>query len=125
AISPDGRRLAVVDADSGSLAYADTEALTIARVVRRFPVSGAAAMVFGPDLYVGVGTEVTVLDPTTDKVKATWTVPSPVHGLALSPDGGRAYAGGDGEIVWLDARTGAVQGRAEVPGLTALHHVSD
>jgi hypothetical protein len=123
AISPDGRRLAVVDTNSGSLAYADTEALTISRVVRRFPVSGAASLLFGPDLLVGVGTEVTVLDSVTDKVKGNWPVPSAVRGLGLSRDGSRVYVGGAGEVVWLDARSGAVQGRAAVPGLTGLHHV--
>jgi len=123
AISPDGRCLAVIDADSGSLAYADTEALTISRVVQLFRVSGAASLLFGPDLLFGVGAEVTVLDTATDKVKGTWPVPSAVRGLGLSPDASRVYAGGDGEIVWLDARSGALRGRAEVPGLTAVHQV--
>jgi hypothetical protein len=50
-------------------------------------------------------------------------VPGPVRGLGLSGDATRVYAGVSDEIVWLDAASGALRGRAAVDGLTALRNV--
>jgi hypothetical protein len=126
AISADGHRLAVVDVTSGSLAYADTAALTIERVVPVPAAEDSASLALAPDgrrVIVGAGTTVTVLDRDTDTVIARWPVPDPIRGLALSPDAARVYAGGADEVVWLDATSGTLRGRAAVDGLTALRHV--
>jgi hypothetical protein len=126
AASADGRRLAVVDVTSGSVAYAETAGLTVERVVRVPAGGGDASMAFSPDgkrVLVGAGTAVTVLDGGTDKVAARWSVPDAVRGLGLSRDAARVYAGGTDEIVWLDAASGALRGRAAVAGLTALRYV--
>jgi DNA-binding beta-propeller fold protein YncE len=126
AIGAGGRRLAVVDMTSGSLAYADTTMLTIDRVAALPAADGAASLAFAPDgrrIFAGVGHTVTVLDSSTDKVTARWSVPGPVHGLGPSPDAARVYAGGTDEVVWLDAGSGTLRGRAPVDGLTALRHV--
>jgi hypothetical protein len=126
AIGAGGRRLAVVDTTSGSLAYADTTALTIERVAALPAADGAASLAFAPDgrrIFAGVGTTVTVLDGSTDKVTARWSVPGTIHGLGPSPDAARVYSGGTDEVVWLDAGSGALRGRAPVDGLTALRHV--
>jgi DNA-binding beta-propeller fold protein YncE len=126
AISADGHRLAVVDVTSGSLAYADTAALTIERVVPVPAAEDSASLALAPDgrrVFVGAGTTVTVLDRNTDTVIARWPVPDPIRGLALSPDAARVYAGGADEVVWLDATSGTLRGRAAVDGLTALRHV--
>jgi hypothetical protein len=126
AISTDGRRLAVVDVTSGSLAYADTAALTVERVVSLPATAGAASLAFGPDgrrVFVGAGTTVSVLDGDTGRVAARWPVPDAIRGLGLSRDTNRVYAGGTDEVMWLDAGSGALRGRAAVAGLTALRHV--
>jgi hypothetical protein len=127
AIGAGGRQLAVVDMTSGSLAYADTAALTIERVVVSLRAAdGAASLAFAPDgrrIFAGVGTTVTVLDSGNDAVTARWSVPGTIRGLGLSPDATRVYAGGTDEIVWLDAGSGTLQGRAPVDGLTALRVV--
>ena len=123
AVSADGRRLAVVDVTSGSLAYADTAALTIERVVGCRPRTARRAWRSTPDgrrAFVGAATTVAVLDCGTGAVAARWSVPGPIRGLGLSRDAARVYAGGADEVVWLDAGSGAVQGRAAVDGLTAL-----
>ncbi len=123
AVSADGHRLAVVDVTSGSLAYADTAALTIERVIPVPAADGAASLALAPDgrrVFVGAGTAVTVLDGGTDTVTARWPVPDPIRGLALSPDATRLYAGGADEVVWLDAGSGTLRGRVPVEGLTAL-----
>ena len=68
AVSAEGRRLAVVDVTSGSLVYADTDALTVGRVVRVQPEAGAASLVLTPDgrrAFVGAATTVVVLDGGT------------------------------------------------------------
>jgi hypothetical protein len=126
AVGAGGRQLAVVDMKSGSLAYADTGALTIERVVSLSAGDGAASLAYAPDgrrIFAGVGTTVTVLDSGTDAVTARWTVPAAIRGLGLSPDAARVYAGGTDEVVWLDAGSGTLQGRAAVDGLTELRHV--
>jgi DNA-binding beta-propeller fold protein YncE len=111
---------------SGSLAYADTKTLTIERVVSVPAADGAASLVLAPDgrrVFVGAGTTVTVLDRNTDTVTARWPVPGTIRGLGLSRGGARLYAGGDDEVVWLDAGSGTPLGRVAVDGLTALRHV--
>jgi DNA-binding beta-propeller fold protein YncE len=133
AVSADGRRLAVADVTSGSIAYADAATLRIERV-HRVPAAaglapagdGAASLALARDgarAYVGAGPAVAVLDGSTGAVTARWSVPGPVRGSGLSRDGARLYTGGADEVVWLDAGTGAVLGRAPVDGLTALRHV--
>ncbi len=125
AVSADGGRLAVADVTSGSVAYAGTAALTVERVAGVPAGSGAASLAFAPDsrrLLLGAGGTVTVLRPDTT-VEARWPVPAAVRGLGVSADGTRVYAGGAGEVVWLDGATGALRGRTPVAGLTALRHV--
>jgi len=85
---------------------------------------GAASLLFTPQgdrVLVGSGTRVVGIGG--GGAVSTWTVPAPVRGLGLSRDGARLYAGGNDEVVWLDASSGKPQGRAPVAGLTALRHV--
>ncbi|MEU7901305.1 hypothetical protein [Actinoplanes sp. NPDC049118] len=125
AASADGLSLAVADVTSGSLAYAATTSLKIERVVTAAAGGDAASLAFTPDsgrVLIGAGTAVTAYD-RAGTVAARWSVPAGVRGLALNGAGTRVYAGGAGEIVWLDAASGALRGRAPVEGLTALRHV--
>ncbi|MCM4080741.1 hypothetical protein [Paractinoplanes hotanensis] len=120
ALAVDGTRLAVLDTASGSIAHANTETLRIERVARIGAGRGAASLVFSPDarLLAADGATVHALDRTTDQALATWVLPSAVRGLRLSADGSRLYAGGENGVVWLDAGSGALRGRARVDGLT-------
>jgi hypothetical protein len=125
ALAADGRTLFVADLNSGKLAYANPESLSIERVVDVPPVAGsAAALALTPDgrILIGAG-GVTVLDRASGRQTARWGLPGPVRGLALSRDGGRLYAGGTGRVTWLDAATGVRSGEVGVPGLTVLRHV--
>ena len=121
AVDPTGRRLAVVDVASGSLAYADTTTLTIESVTRVPVGTGTATLALdGTRTFLGAGTTVTLLQ---DGTNSRWTVPSPLRGMRLNGTGDLLYAGGTDEIVWLDTASGTLRDRVEVPGLTELRHV--
>jgi hypothetical protein len=125
AVSADGQRLAVAHAMAGVVLYADTAALAIEGTATVPEVAAAASLAFAPDqrrLLVGAGTTVTALKPG-GTVEAGWTVPAAVRGLGVSSDASRIYVGGADEVLWLDAATGSVRGRAPVSGLTELRHV--
>ena len=125
AVSADGQRLAIAHAMAGSVLYADTAELAIDATAAVPAVAGAASLAFAPDgqrLLLGAGRTVTVLKPG-GPVQARWTVPAPVRGLGVSRDAARVYVGGADEVLWLDAATGGVRGRAPVSGLTELRHV--
>jgi hypothetical protein len=125
AVSADGQRLAIAHAMAGVVLYADTTALAIDATAAVPAVAGAASMAFAPDeqrLLLGAGRTVTALKPG-GTVQAGWTVPAAVRGLGVSGDASRVYVGGADEVLWLDAATGGVRGRAPVGGLTELRHV--
>jgi hypothetical protein len=125
AVSADGQRLVVADALSGSVAYADTTALTIDKVVTVPGTPGAAGLAFAPDgqrLLLGAGRTVTALK-VGGTVEARWPVRAAVRGLGVSGDAARTYVGGADEVVWLDAATGVQQGAAPVAGLLEVRHV--
>ncbi|SBT43201.1 YncE family protein [Micromonospora narathiwatensis] len=122
AIGPNGDRLHVVDVTSGSVAEISTEELTVRRTATLAPGTGAGHAVAGRDrLFVGVGTTVRVVDVEGLGLVTGWSVREPVTGLVLSPDGGRLYVGQTDAVSWHDPETGEEFGRAEVPGLTAVH----
>jgi len=118
--------LYVVDATSGRLAVADTDSLTVARVVDVPTGTGAAYAAIAPAgrwLYLGCGRRVHQVDVGTLGVAATWAVPDPVRGLAVSADGARLYVGYAGGVAWRDGRSGAVLGRRPVPGLVEVRSI--
>jgi len=126
AVSADGRELAVLDTTSGTVAYADTAALTITRTTTVAPAPGAASLAFTPDgrrVLAGSGPMVRVLDRAAGSVTGKWPVPGGLRGLAVSRDGTHVYCGGTDEVLWLDGASGQIRGRAPVPGLLTLRHV--
>jgi hypothetical protein len=128
ALAADDRHIAVLDASSGSLAYASATDLTLEKVTSvPFPRRAApAGLALSPDgrVMAAATRYVTVLDKASPGVKARWTLPSDVRGLALTPDGERLYAGVANGVAWLDTKTGQVSGGTTVDGLTALRHVA-
>lgn len=122
ALAVDGQHLAVLDMASGSIAYADTEQLAIRRTARIPAGGGPASLALSPDgrTVAADGPTVRVLNRDSDRVLGTWALPSAARGLRLSRDGARLYAGGENEVVWLNATSGERQGRARVDGITDL-----
>jgi hypothetical protein len=119
AVRRDGEEIAVIDASSGHLAYADTTALAISAVVPAPGSAATAGLAYSADgtrVLAATGRTISALDHT-GQVRAEWRVPAEVRGLAISPDGARVYCGGDDEVLWLDATTGSLQGRTPVDGL--------
>jgi WD40 repeat protein len=125
-ISPDGRTLYVAETETGQIAVADTESLTITRVT---PLpgepsgAGDAQLSFAPAgdaLYLGAGNLVRRLDSTTLRVDGRWSQPAPVHGLAVSPDGRQVLIGQQDRIAWIDAVSGQSAGTVAAAGLARL-----
>lgn len=126
AVRPDGGELVVFDTTSGSLAYADTAALAISRIVPVPVADGTASLAFTPDgarVLAGVGRTVLALGHADGAVTERWPVPAAVRGIGVSRDGTRVYCGGADEVVWLDSSSGSVRGRVPVEGLHTLRHV--
>ncbi|GII21463.1 YncE family protein [Planosporangium mesophilum] len=123
AVSPDGTALYVADLTSGRLTVADTELLTVQRVVPVPTGSGTACTAVSPDggrLFLGADSRVYAVDLATPAVASTWQLGGEVRGLATSRDGARLYAGRPGAVSWHDPATGAELGRHPVAGLTGL-----
>jgi hypothetical protein len=123
AVTPDGRRLLVADHTSGKLAVADAEQLVVSSVVPVSVGQGTAASVVSGDgrrLYLGIGSQLHVVDLARLTEVAHWPAFGEVRGLALSADGRRLLVGYRGAVGWLDPATGAPLGRASVPGVTWL-----
>jgi len=128
ALGPDGGTLYVVDATSGTVAAIDPDALTVSGTARFTPPAAPAtpaAVAFGGAgaLLVGAGREVVTGSPTGGGSATRWSTDSRVRGLAGTADGARLYVGQDGAVVRVDAATGAVRRRINVPGLVALRQV--
>ena len=126
ALAADHRHLAVLDVQSGRLAYADVGSLTIERIAGLPPAAHASAsMVLAPDgrTRIGAGHTLTALDRDTDAEVGRWTVRTPVNGLGLSPDGSRLHIGGPGRVTCLDTASGRKLGEVAVADLIALRHV--
>ena len=123
AVSADGHELALLDTTSGRIAYAGTAALAISGVVPAPATPGAdASLAYAPDgsrLFAGAGRTISTLDHG-GAVRARWSMPAEIRGVAVSPDGRRVYCGVGNEVVWLGAERGNVQGRATVEGLLTL-----
>jgi DNA-binding beta-propeller fold protein YncE len=98
-LAPDGRRFYVADSDQGGLWVLDGAAT---KVVDQIPLAAGTHGIYpsrnGRHLYVTnrIAGSVSVLDPATGLIQATWPIP---HG---SPDMGGVTA--DGSQLWLSGR---------------------
>jgi DNA-binding beta-propeller fold protein YncE len=98
-LSPDGQRFYIADSDQGSLWVLDGAAT---KVIGEVPIGAGTHGIYpsrdGSVLYVTarIAGSVTVLDPVTGTVKATWPIPGG------SPDMGGVTA--DGSQLWLSGR---------------------
>ena len=125
AITPDGRRLFVVDVASGALAEIDTEELTVRSTATFVSTTGTAYAGIGADrLFVGAGSAVWTAGLAELGVAAEWPVADPVRGLALGPAADRLYVGQEAAVSWHDPASGGEFGRVAVPGLVGLRGVA-
>jgi DNA-binding beta-propeller fold protein YncE len=98
-LSPDGQRFYVADSDQGALWVLDGAAT---QVIGQIPIGAGTHGIYpsrdGSVLYVTarIAGTVTVLDPVTGAVKATWPIPGG------SPDMGGVTS--DGSQLWLSGR---------------------
>ncbi|BAL90980.1 hypothetical protein AMIS_57600 [Actinoplanes missouriensis 431] len=146
AVAADGRHIVVADLASGKLAYADSQALTVSKVID-IPVAaqltatpgqahgagvkaavspgtaGAALALTRERVFIGGSDTVTVLDRAGDAVVAKWQVPSAIRGMGLSADGSRLYVGTADQVICLNTTSGTALSKTPVDGLTTLRHV--
>ncbi|MFI6262546.1 YncE family protein [Micromonospora sp. NPDC051006] len=121
AISPDGRRLFVVDVTSGTVAEIATEELAVRRTATLVTGTGDAYAAADQDrLFVGSGPVLRTVDLAHLVPAAEWPVGEPVTGLVLNPDLGRLHVGQTASVSWHDSATGGELGRVAVPGLVGL-----
>lgn len=134
ALNRDGSRLYVADTGTSTLATIDPEGLTVMDSVRFDTLTGtggsdsaapaAAAFDGAGMLLVGVGREVVGMAVTAGGgTDPRWSTPAEIRGLAGPPDGTRLYVGQPNAVLRVDAGTGAVRQRIDVPGLVALRQV--
>jgi YVTN family beta-propeller protein len=123
-IAPDGKRLYVTDASSGTVAEVDTTALTVTRSAQVGFGSGGgpAHAATGPDgsVYLGRGTGLVALDGSTLAPGRSWDLEKRITGLQASNDGARLYVGLRDEIVILDPKTGSIVGVLDPDGLGVI-----
>ena len=124
AVSPEGRRVYVVDVDRGVVAELATRSMN---VVRRAHVdlgtltSGSTMAGVGGDgrtLYIGRGDAIVSIDTDAMRASPPWSLGGTLVGITFSPDGRRLYAAVPGRIEQLEASTGTVQTSISAPELT-------
>jgi hypothetical protein len=113
-VAPDGTRLYVADASTGTVAEVDTEALAITRAADAGFGSqeGATHAVNGPNgmLYLGKGARLLALDGSTLEPARSWRMEGRITGMQAASHGGRLYVGLKDQIVILDTSSGATIG---------------
>jgi DNA-binding beta-propeller fold protein YncE len=131
AVSPDGRRLYIVDADKGLVVVMDTETLDTSGPYRvRLPAPGsrttATVSADGGTLFVGTagGGAVTALDTTSLDVTQRWSMDAGVSGLGLSLDGARLYVALPDRLEVLNSASGADLGNVSLSSPSPIQAVS-
>ncbi len=77
-------------------------------------VDVSAVVAIGDRLLVGQRNAIAVVDTIAHQIRATWTVGRDMAALAADVERNRVFAGGDGNVLVLDAATGAQVGRLDV-----------
>jgi hypothetical protein len=117
AVAPDGSRLYVTDGTTGAVAEVDTEALAVTRTAQAAFGSrgGPAQAAVGSDgtVYLGRGSGLGALDPSTLGVSRSWQMDGRITGIQVAGDGDRVYVGLKDRIVVLDPATGQMFGELD------------
>jgi hypothetical protein len=127
AVSPDGSRLFVADAVTGTVAEADTEALTVTRTaeIPFWSPGGIAHAAAGPDgsLYLAKGDGIAQVDTETLTPVVSWEVDGRITGLQVSDDGQRLFVGLKDEIAVFDPTSGAQVEVVDPVGIEAIRQL--
>jgi YVTN family beta-propeller protein len=106
AITPDGTRAYVANNVSGSVSVIDIDTNTVVATIAMFQPVAVGLTPDGSRLYVTNSSEtfgsVSVVDTASNTVNATIVIGPNAQGIALAPDGRRAYAASFGsDSVWV------------------------
>jgi YVTN family beta-propeller protein len=125
ALRPDGRQLLVADITGGRLAVADTETLTVTRVMPVPTGTGPAGLAATRyRTFLGLDGAVAAVDHGSGSTTPLWKAPGEIRGLDVDRDGARlAVADPDG-VTWVHLDSGKPAGRVPVDGLTELLHAA-
>jgi YVTN family beta-propeller protein len=114
AITPDGSRAYVANNLSGSVSVIDIATNTVVATIGMFQPVAVAVSPDGTRAYVTNSSEtfgsVSVIDTASNTVDATIVIGPNAQGVAMAPDGSRAYAVSFGsDSVWvIDTATNSV-----------------
>jgi hypothetical protein len=121
ALSPDGRRLLVVDLTGGRLAEADTESLTVTSVGPVPTGSGPASLAATAGrAMLAVGGLVYAVERGSADATVVWKAGADIVGLGVDRAGTRLAVADAGGVTWVDLSSGTAAGRVPVDGLTGL-----
>lgn len=107
AVSPDGRRVVVVNRQAGALAEIDTEALSLRRTVpiELAPEEAISVSASRRGLFIGTGRRVVALDNELRRVRE-WQFERTVIGLQPSGDRRYLYVSAGEDLATVDLDTG-------------------
>jgi hypothetical protein len=113
-VAPDGKRLYVADASTGSVAEVDTASLVVARTasVPFGTEGGAGHAATGPDgtVYLAKGSGLVAVNGSTLTRRALWNMDQRITGLQVGSGPNRLYVGLRDEIAILDPQAGTTVG---------------
>ncbi|MEA2434865.1 MAG: hypothetical protein QOG54_2322 [Actinomycetota bacterium] len=123
-VSPDGRRLYVVNAAAGMMAEVDTSTL---EVVKTAPIDFVVAAHVhsavddsGSTVFFTSGNSVAAVNTMDLTVRASWEMDQKVQGVQVAVDGARVYVGLVDRIVVLDAASGKQLESIDPPGIKRI-----
>ncbi|NKE57763.1 hypothetical protein FXN61_13320 [Lentzea sp. PSKA42] len=120
AVSPDGRRVYVVNGWTGVITEVDPNTgAVIDRLFTQVQLSHAAMRPDGQRLYVSASGSVAVVDPENFRLVAAVRVPGQPQGLAVHPDNKILYVANaqDGTVGLIDTATAFQTSTVQVGGL--------
>ena len=127
AVSPDGRRLYVINGWTGAITVVDPETGAILdRIFTQVPLTHAAMRPDGQRLYVSASGGVAVVDPENFRLVAAVKVPGQPQGLAVHPNNQVLYVANaqDGTVGIVDTATAFQTSTIQVGGLPQFLAIS-
>jgi hypothetical protein len=123
AVSPDGDRLFVADRSAGALAEVDTRELAVTRTAdlppdRASDVAGAA--VGDGVLYVGSGSDITVVDLGSLEAGESWRIDGTLSAVRLGAAGRRLYVARRDDVAVVETGSGSRLNVLPAPGVRAI-----